>query len=123
MPMGYDTLIGDMGTALSGGQQQRVLLARAFYKQPSHSVSRRIDEPSRCGARAPVNAAIQRAEAHTHHHRAPSGDDRHGGARHSPGSESLDAGIAPGGMIPVALAAWAPTAASTAAPRHLRGVH
>lgn len=35
MPMGYNTLIGDMGTALSGGQQQRVLLARALYKQPS----------------------------------------------------------------------------------------
>ncbi len=34
MPMGYATLIGDMGTALSGGQKQRVLLARALYKQP-----------------------------------------------------------------------------------------
>jgi ATP-binding cassette subfamily B protein RaxB len=28
MPMGYGTLIGDMGTVLSGGQKQRVLLAR-----------------------------------------------------------------------------------------------
>jgi len=34
MPMGYHTLIGDMGTVLSGGQQQRVLLARALYKEP-----------------------------------------------------------------------------------------
>ena len=34
MPMGYDTLIGDMGSALSGGQKQRILLARAFYKRP-----------------------------------------------------------------------------------------
>jgi len=34
MPMGYNTLIGDMGDALSGGQKQRVLLARALYKQP-----------------------------------------------------------------------------------------
>lgn len=35
MPMGYSTLIGDMGNALSGGQQQRLLLARALYQQPS----------------------------------------------------------------------------------------
>src|SRR5215469_11864138 len=35
MLMGYNTLIGDMGSALSGGQQQRLLLARALYQQPS----------------------------------------------------------------------------------------
>ena len=34
MAMGYNTLVGDMGTALSGGQKQRILLARALYKQP-----------------------------------------------------------------------------------------
>lgn len=34
MPMGYATLVGDMGTVLSGGQKQRVLLARALYKKP-----------------------------------------------------------------------------------------
>jgi len=34
MPMGYATLIGDMGTAISGGQKQRIVLARALYKQP-----------------------------------------------------------------------------------------
>jgi len=33
--MGYETLIGEMGSALSGGQQQRLLLARALYHQPS----------------------------------------------------------------------------------------
>jgi ATP-binding cassette, subfamily B, bacterial CvaB/MchF/RaxB len=34
MPMGYGTLIGDMGTVLSGGQKQRVVIARALYRQP-----------------------------------------------------------------------------------------
>jgi ATP-binding cassette subfamily B protein RaxB len=34
MPMGYATLVGDMGTVLSGGQKQRVLLARALYRRP-----------------------------------------------------------------------------------------
>ncbi len=35
MPMGFETLLGDMGSSLSGGQRQRVLLARALYRQPS----------------------------------------------------------------------------------------
>lgn len=34
MPMGFHTLIGDMGTVLSGGQKQRVLIARALYRDP-----------------------------------------------------------------------------------------
>ena len=35
LPMGFDTRIGDMGSALSIGQQQRLLLARALYREPS----------------------------------------------------------------------------------------
>ena len=34
MPMGYATLIGEMGGSLSGGQRQRIMLARALYRRP-----------------------------------------------------------------------------------------
>jgi ATP-binding cassette, subfamily B, bacterial CvaB/MchF/RaxB len=34
MPMGFHTLIGDIGSGLSGGQKQRLLLARALYRRP-----------------------------------------------------------------------------------------
>jgi ATP-binding cassette subfamily B protein RaxB len=60
MPMGFHTLIGDMGTVLSGGQKQRVLVARALYRQP---VLLLLDEATShldVAREQSVNAAIAR---------------------------------------------------------------
>lgn len=34
MPLGYRSIVGDLGVGLSGGQKQRLFLARALYKRP-----------------------------------------------------------------------------------------
>lgn len=59
MPMGFNTLIGDMGAALSGGQKQRILLARALYKKPKILFLDEATSHLDVAREAMVNQAIQ----------------------------------------------------------------
>ena len=59
MPMGYDSLVGDMGTILSGGQKQRVLIARALYKSPKVLLLDEATSHLDADCERRVNAAIK----------------------------------------------------------------
>lgn len=59
MPMGYRSLVGDMGSSLSGGQKQRVILARALYRKPKLLILDEATSHLDVAAERAVNAAIK----------------------------------------------------------------
>ena len=62
MPMGYQTLVGDMGSSLSGGQKQRVLLARALYRKPKLLVLDEATSHLDVAREREVNALVKRMQ-------------------------------------------------------------
>lgn len=80
MPMGYQTLVGDLGSGLSGGQKQRLLLARALYKQPQIVVldeaTNHLDEENEAAVSAALAGLERTCLVISHRPTALAGVDR-----------------------------------------------
>lgn len=60
LPMGYDTLTGELGEGLSGGQKQRIFIARALYRKPGILFMDEATSALDSASEAAVNESIRK---------------------------------------------------------------
>ena len=89
MPMGYNSLVGNMGVALSGGQKQRILLARALYRRPQIVFLDESFDQLDLDRESMITDGLRKAGLRRGHRQPSARHGARGGSRHRNGADPL----------------------------------